>query len=64
MASNIYPISINIYPISTSIMNAFSYQSLYKMLEGMGQRPSGDPKARARFVKIIKFGLGLVGWIC
>ena len=43
---------------------AFSFQSLYKMLEGMGQRPSGDPKARARFVKIIKFGLGLVGWIC
>ena len=23
-------------------------QSLYKMLEGMGNRPSGDPKVRAK----------------
>ena len=24
------------------------FQSLYKMLEGMGNRPSGDPKIRAK----------------
>ena len=33
-----------------SIISRYSLflQSLYKMLEGMGNRPSGDPKVRAK----------------
>ena len=46
------PCSVQSSHVSPQIHNSkYLSQSLYKMLEGMGQRPSGDPKLRARFEK-------------
>ena len=43
---------INVMTVRTSdfflATNNDFFQSLYKMLEGMGNRPSGDPKIRAK----------------
>ena len=42
---------INVMTVKTNIFLAANkdlFQSLYKMLEGMGNRPSGDPKIRAK----------------
>ena len=42
---------INVMTVRTNFFLAANkdlFQSLYKMLEGMGNRPSGDPKIRAK----------------
>ena len=42
---------INVMTVRTNSFLAANknlFQSLYKMLEGMGNRPSGDPKIRAK----------------